>query len=322
MRCAGTVRVLLLVALLPPLPGQMRTYLKMEIDPGTRIVRLSGEVPISRGVPTVEHFQQFTQEFRQRIRTSVDRMVPIGEGQPSAFAELFYVNEDGSLAGRRTFQEVFRDSLGVFVAESFYQYPGYPGLGYGVGLIGFSLRAENSSIRREVPKIIDQLPLSATPLTSITVIRISKLQGIDLAAVATYSDQGELFSVSVDPLKPGDHVPQPTKRQTVNEVIQESIHQFGFPLTFTVDGFQKQPIPLYQRSDSPCPLTVVSFHYARNRWVQQYVFHDASGTPSKYDMRFLEFRNTPQDDDLRFFDQALKWTPAGDQRMYFPKRQN
>jgi len=291
----------------------------MEIDQGTRIVRLSGEVPIRRGVPTVEHFRQFTQEFRQRIRSSVDRMIPIGDGQPGAFAELFYLNEDGILVGRRKFQEVFSGSLGVLIAESSYQ---YPGLEYGVGSIGFSLRVEKSSIRREVPKIIDELPSSATPLTSITVIRISKLQGIDLAAVATYSDRGELFNVAVDPLKPGDYMPRPATPQTVDQVIQESIRQFGFPLAFAVHEFQKQPTPLYQRNDSPCPLTVVSFHYARNRWVQQYVFHDTSETPSKYDMRFLEFRNTPQDDDLRFFDQALKWTPAGDERMYFPKKQN
>jgi hypothetical protein len=179
MTCARAIRVGILLALLQALPGQMRSYLKMEVDPGNGIVRLSDEVPITRGSPNLEFFQQVTQQFRQRIRSFVYRMAPIGGGQSNALTEAFDVNEDGILVGRRKFQEIFRGSFGVLLAESSYQYPGPE---YGVGSIGFSLRAGRSSIHGEVPRIIEELPSSATPLHSITVIRISKLEGVDLAA--------------------------------------------------------------------------------------------------------------------------------------------
>lgn len=131
-------------------------------------------------------------------------------------------------------------------------------------------------MRREVPKLIDELPLSAEPLNGITIIRVSNLQGVDLAAVATYSERGELFNVAVDSLKSGIYPPRPAKPQTMDEVTQESIRQFGFPLTFAVDEFRKKPTPLYQGTDRPVPLTVVSLHYARNRWVEQHIFHEGS----------------------------------------------
>jgi hypothetical protein len=138
-----------------------------------------------------------------------------------------------------------------------------------------------------------------------------------LAGVATYTERGELFNIAVDPLTPGDYLPHPAKPQTVDEAIKESIGQFGFPLTFAVDQFRKKPTPLYQRTDRPVPLTVVSLHYARNRWVEQHIFHDVS---AEYEKRFLEFRYTAQDNDLRFFDQDLTWAPATDQRMFFGKK--
>ena len=317
MRCACAVCLLSVVVFLPPLPGQTRAYLKMEIDPGSRILRLSDEVPIRRGYPSVEHFQEVIQGSPMGTRAFVDRVAPMRDGQPSGRTEVFYSNEDGVLVARRKFQEVFSGPLGVLVAESSYVYPGAE---YGTGSIGFSVRVDNSSIRREVPKIIEALPWSATPLNSVTIIRIAKWQGIDLAAVATYSERGELFNVAIDTLKSGDNMSKPAKSQTFDEAIQESIRQFGFPLSFGVDEFQREPTPLYGRSDGPAPLTIISFHYARNRWVQQYIFHGSTETPSKYEARFLEFRQTPQDDDLTPFDQSLAWGPANDQRRSFSKK--
>jgi hypothetical protein len=187
----------------------------MEIDPGNRVARLSDEVP--KGSPSVEYFQQFMQQFRQQTRSSVDRVIPIGNRQPDLRAEAFYLNPDGIVSQRRKFQELFRASGTPLVAESSYQ---YPEPGYGDGSIGFSISAERTSIRRELPKAVDELPLSAQPLNVITVIRISKSRGIDVASIATYSATGELFNVAVDPLKAGSYLPPSAKPQTVDEVIQ------------------------------------------------------------------------------------------------------
>lgn len=120
MTSAGAFRFGVLLALLQPLPAQTRAYLKMEVDPGNRIVRLSEDVPTTGGSRNVEYFEQNIQEFRQRLRSFVSRYVPIGDGQPNAFTEYFYVNEDGILAGRQKLQEVFRGPFGVLVAESSY----------------------------------------------------------------------------------------------------------------------------------------------------------------------------------------------------------
>jgi hypothetical protein len=286
----------------------------MEIDPGSRITRLSDEVP--NGSPTVECFQQFMQQFQQQTRSFVERVIPVGERKPGLRPEAFYLNADGIVSQRRKFQELFSVEGTPLVAESSYQ---YPEPGYGDGSIGFSVRAETTSIRRELPKTIDQLPLSAQPLDVITIMRISKFRRIDVAAIATYSATGELFNVVVDPTKAGSYFPSSAKPQTLDDAVQESINQFGFPLTFVVDEFQAKPTPLYERSDKPAALTVVGFHYARNRWVQQYVF-DLSGAQSKPQMRVLEFRYSAQDDSLRFFDKTLMFLPAGDQRMFFPKK--
>jgi hypothetical protein len=201
----------------------------------------------------------------------VNRVASLGDGQSSERTEIFSSNEDGVLVQRRKFQEVFTGPFGVLVAESSYFYSGAE---YGSGSIGFSVGVDNSSIRREAPKIIGSLPWYATPLNSITIIRIAKWQGIDLAAVAMYSERGELFNVAIDTLKSGDNLPKPAKSQTFDGVIQESIREFGFPLSIGVDEFQKEPTPLYGRSDGAAPLTIISFHYARNRWMQQYVFHE------------------------------------------------
>jgi hypothetical protein len=316
MRCAGIGCVLSLVAFLPPVQAQIKFYLKLEVDPGSRLVRLGGEVPIKGSFPTVEYFEQITGEILGQTRSTVLREGPAGERQPSR-TEIFYLDSGGLLVSREKYQEIFKVSGAALVAESLYQ---YPGLQYGVGSIGFGVGVDNGPIRHEVPKTIDKLPLSAQPLNSITVIRISELRGIDVAAVATYNEAGELFSVVVRPLKPNEHVPPPAKPQTVDEVIQEAIRQFGFPVSFSVSQFQLEPTPLYELSESVSPLTVINFHYARNRWVQQYVFHDPATTQSKFDVRFLEFRFTAQDDDLRLFDQSLAWNPATDQRMSFARK--
>jgi hypothetical protein len=179
---------------------------------------------------------------------------------------------------------------------------------------------DSGSIRHEVPQIIDELPLSAQPLNSISVIRVSTLRGIAVAAVAIYNAAGELFGVRVDPLRPTERVHAPAKPQTVDEAIQEAIQQFEFPLSLSAEGFQLKPTPLYEGSGGPSPLTVISFHYARNRWVQQYIFHESSTTQSKFDVRFLEFRYTAQDEDLRLADESLAWNLAGNQRMCFLPR--
>jgi hypothetical protein len=316
MRCAAPIRFLVLVALLPSLQGEMKTYLKMEIDPGSRVVRLFDEHPISGGVPTVEYFEQFLQQFRGQIRSSVDRVIPGKGHQLASRAEAFYIDPDGTLTSRRRFQEVFSIAGTSLVAESSYQYLGPV---YAVPSISFAVRVDGASIRSEQPKIVDELPDSAKPLNGLTVIRISKLRGVDVAAIATYTEGGELFNVAVDPLKSGVYLPQPAKPQTMDDVIQESIYEFGFPVKLAVDAFQRKPTPVYQRSDTPAPLTVVSFHYARNHWVQQYIF-DPSGTGTGPSSRLLEFPYTAEDESLRFFDQALAWRPANDQRTFFPKK--
>ncbi len=313
MRCAAAVAHILVV-LLPPLHGQIRTYVKMEIDPGSRVARFSDEVP--EGLPTVEYFQQSIQQFRQQTRSTVDRVIPIGNLQPDLRTEVFYLNQDRVVSQRRKFQELFSASGTPLVAESTYQYlePGY-----GDGSIGFSVRAETTSIRREPPKTVEDLPLSAKPLNVVTVIRIAKFHGIDTAAIATHNQTGELFSVTVDPLKADVYLPPSGKAQTVDDVIRESINQFGFPLKFVVDEFQTKPTPLYERTDSPAPLTVVSFHYARNRWVRQYIFDPSRGR-SKHEMRILEFRYSAQDESLGFFDDTLVFGPRADERMHFVKK--
>ena len=311
MRYATTV-CLVIVVFHPPLLGQIKTYLRMEIDPGSRVARLSDET--TKTPAAVEYFQQFIQEFRGRVRSSVERVLPVGDKQPVIRAESFDLNSDGIVSGRRKFQELFSTSGTPLVFETLYQ---YRELGYGGGAIGFEVRAM-PSMRREPPKSIDELPAAARPLDAITVIRISQLRGIDVAAIATYNEKGELFSVVVDPLKSTDRLAPSAQTQTVDDVIQESLQHFRFPLRLSVGEFQTKPTPLYGRSDVVAPFTIVNLHYARNRWVQQYVFDPSiSGSPDK--LRILEFRYTPQDEDLRFFDKTLPWQPAADQRMYFPK---
>lgn len=306
-----TLRVLLLFALLSPLRAQMNAYMRMGIEPGSRVVSLSNEVSILRSPPKEEYFQRGPS-------WNIERVVPALEKR-ATHPEYFHVSRDGVLFERSKYQEVFANDLATIVAQTRYHYESEYGPEYGAS-ITLDVRADKSTIRREPSNVIGGLPSTATPLHMISVIRLSTLEGIDLAAVATYDAAGELFSVAVDALKQGEAPPRRAKIRTIDEDIQESIRQFGFPLRFAIDEFRRSPMPLYERTDGPSPLTVVSLHYELNRYVQQYIFPDSLGGPAKYQTRTLEFRSTEQDEALRSSDQTLPWKSALDQRMFFPKK--
>jgi hypothetical protein len=284
----------------------------MQIDPGSRMVRLLDEVSIARGSPASEHFVV--------AHGNIDRVVPTRPNNTASHPEYFHVNRNSVLLDRSKRQEILSGAFGAIVAQTDYLYESEYGPGYGAPSIRMGVGTEKSSIQRERPNVIGALPSSATPLQMISVIRFSTMEGIDLVAVATYGAEGELFAVRVDALKQGQYPPQPAKPITVDEDIQNSIRQFGFPLRFSITEFRRIPTALYERNDGPSPLTVISFRYAWSRWVHQYNFRDPFGAPAKYDTRTLEFRFTAPDEVLQFLDQTLPWKSWGDQRMFFPKK--
>jgi hypothetical protein len=282
-------------------------YLRVSINPWSRIVSLSNEVSTREGFPKEQYFQRF-QSWR------IERAIPTGSGKPAARIEYFHVGKNDVLLERFKHQELFSNDLGTIVAETRLQYESEYGPGYGAPCVTIDVRADTSGILRERPTLIADLPRSAEPLHMITVVRFSNLQRRDIAAVGTYSAGGELVGVAEDILKPGQY-PSPTKPMTMDEATENSIRQFGFPLRFSVDEFRKAPTALYERDAGPTTLTIISFHFARNRWIQQYVFADSLASSTHYERRVLEFRSTPEDEALRLLDEALPWKPWGERPL-------
>jgi hypothetical protein len=165
-------------------------------------------------------------------------------------------------------------------------------------------------VKAEVPRIISDPPSPTAQLNSITVARILRSEAQDLVAVGIYNSNGELLSVVVDAFTSGKGgpVPRPTTVKTMDDVINYDIQTFGFPVRFFVDEYRRIPNALYLRADGASPFTVISFHYERNRWVEQYVFEDSGRNPTEYHTRHLEFRFTDQDEALRLADRTLPWS--------------
>lgn len=244
-------------------------------------MRLLNEVTILRGFPVEEHFVVGPD-------WNIDRVVPTGLKNKVSHPEYFHISNGSVLLDRSKRLEIFSDSSTPIVAQVDFRYESELGSGWGTPSFVMGVRAEKSGSQREKPKILEGLPSSASPLQMLSVIRLSKIAGVEVAAVASYSADGELFCVVVDALKDGGYSPHFGK--TVDEDIQNSISEFGFPLTFSIDEFRRTPTALYERKDGTSPLTVINLHYARSRWVEQYVFRDSLGAPDIYASRILEFR--------------------------------
>src|SRR5580704_18069569 len=100
MRRARTVTFLLPIALLPLLHGQPSAYLKIDIDPGSRLVRLSEEVSLLRGFPKGPH-------FLVSPAWNIQRVVPIGPEQTASYPEYFHISTDSVLLDKSMRQEIF-----------------------------------------------------------------------------------------------------------------------------------------------------------------------------------------------------------------------
>src|SRR5580658_9058977 len=144
MKCAGAVRALLLIAFMPPLRGQVRTYLTLDIDPASRMARLRDEVSLRP--PTVEHFQVgLGPSWR------IDRVRPAGPDTAASYLEYFHVNKDSVLLDRSKYQEIFSGKFGVIVAQTDYCYESEYGPGFGAPSLVMGVRADKTAIRRERP---------------------------------------------------------------------------------------------------------------------------------------------------------------------------
>jgi hypothetical protein len=94
---------------------------------------------------------------------------------------------------------------------------------------------------------------------------------------------------------------------------------FGFPASFSIAAYQANPTWQSPLGTLLSYLTVVNFHYNRNRWVRQDVFVDGDTEPGKHQTRFLEYQLTAQDSMLETADRTLPWGGI-DRRRELPSK--
>jgi len=304
---SAVARVLSFIVLALPLIGQCnpRYFRNMDIDPTNLIVRFSDQYSQPCGEPPQD---SYFQRFDRLDLTMVDSVVPKHRDVAASRLGFFYLSPGLKLLSREKIQELFSWPDGQVFATIRYNYDAT----YGPSTISFEVRPSRSEIQHEPATVASALPSSANELIAITVIRVFRSTSGETVAVGTYNSGGDLLDVTVDLLDKGSWL-------SAGGHLDENMSNFGFPPSLSVAAYQSNPnwqSPLGARSSY---LTVVSFHYNRNRWVRQDVFADGDGEPGKHQTRFLEYQLTAEDSLLEAIDRTLPWAGI-DRRRELPSK--
>jgi hypothetical protein len=291
-----------------PLLGQCnpRYFRSMDINPASLIVQFSSQYSQPCGQPPQD---SYFERFDRIDLTLVDYIVPNGRGLAASRLGYFDLSPGLKLQQRRKTQELFSGAFGQVFTNISYQYD----VVGGSPAISFQVRPYRSSTQHEEASVVSALPSAANQLNEITVIRAFRSTSGESVAVATYDPgDGDLRDITVDLKDKDDWKSTPVR-------LEEGIGTFGFPAHFSVDMYRDSPKWLFPSGARSSYLTVVSFHYNHNRWVQQDVFEDGDKEHGHYKTRFLEYKFTGQDSSLEPFDQTLPWSSIDRRRELTPK---
>ncbi|HEY1758479.1 MAG TPA: hypothetical protein VGG72_24120 [Bryobacteraceae bacterium] len=271
----------------------------MDIDPASLMVRFSGQYSQPCGEPPQE---SYFQRFDRLDLTMVDRIAP-NNGVAASRLGFFHLSPDLKLLSREKTQELFSWPNGQVFATIRYGYD----TTYGPASMIFEVRPSRGEIQHEPATIAMSLSSAANELSAISVVRAFRSASGETVAVATYSPaHGDLLNVT------GDMSPRVG-------ISMKTWVAFGFPASFSIAAYQANPTWQSPLGTLLSYLTVVNFHYNRNRWVRQDVFVDGDTEPGKHQTRFLEYQLTAQDSMLETADRTLPWGGI-DRRRELPSK--
>ena len=198
------------------------------------------------------------------------------------------LDEDEHLIERTKYQILAEGDFGRFYAKTYYYYR--PNT---ANRIDFSVTALYT-IQSEPPQVTESTePIQGT-LSVISIIRVFRTSAGHTEASACYASTGQLLNVSHRKVQNDESGPGSETRYGQNLEPE----RFGFPPSFPVKEYGQGDRGVLVSSDPNVIFEAVSFHYDRNRQVQQ----DFRNRGEEVHSRILRYKITPDDRMLAAID--------------------